>query len=72
MGCPTFTTSPSFTKRFSRMPASGAGHLAIHLVRGDLHDGLIGLHVVAFVLQPFDDGGLGHALAHLGQQDLDL
>ena len=30
------------------------------------------LHALALGLQPFDDGGLGHALAHFGQQDIDL
>jgi hypothetical protein len=49
----------------------GGRHLGVHLVGGDLDDGLVGLDRVAFLLVPLEDRALGHGLAHRGKGDLD-
>jgi hypothetical protein len=49
----------------------GRGDLGVDLVGRDLDDRLLGLDAVADPLAPFEDGPLGHRVAHLGHRDLD-
>jgi hypothetical protein len=65
----TGTVSPSRTLISARMPATGEGDLGVHLVGGDLEEGLVAAHRLADFLDPADDGALGDRFAHLGHQD---
>src|SRR4051795_12926334 len=51
-------------------PAGGGRDLRVDLVGRDLDDDLVGLDAIALLLVPFQDGPLGHGLAHLGERDL--
>jgi hypothetical protein len=49
----------------------GSGDLGVDLVGRDVDERLVGLDRVADLLAPFEDGSLGHGLAHRGHRDLD-
>ena len=51
-------------------PRGGGRHLGVDLVGGHLHQRLVGLHPVADLLQPPEDGAFRDRLAHLGHADL--
>jgi hypothetical protein len=67
---PTVTVSPSAAWIATTVPGGGRGDLGVDLVGRDLDQRLVGLDAVALLLVPFEDGALGHRLAHRGQGDL--
>jgi hypothetical protein len=46
------------------------GNLGVHLVGGDLDQDVVESDFVTFLFVPFQDGALGHRLAHRGHGDL--
>ena len=49
----------------------GRGDFHRHLVGLQFQQGLVAFHRVAFLLEPFGDGGLGYGFAHRGHFDFD-
>ncbi len=56
--------------RFNRA-IGGRGHFHRDLVGLQLQQRLVPLHRIAFLLEPFGDGGFGDGLAHRGHFDFD-
>ena len=66
---PTATVSSSPTTILVSTPDGGRGDLGVDLVGGDLEQWLVGVDLVALLLEPAGDGALGHALAERGHGD---
>ena len=51
-------------------PGGRRGNLGVHLVGGDLEEGLVPLHLIPDVLQPLTESPFGNGLSHLGHEDV--
>ena len=68
---PTSTVSPSWTRISLTTPLRGRRHLGVDLVGRDLEQRLVGLDLLADLLQPLRDRPLGDGDAHLRHDDVD-
>ena len=68
---PTSTVSPSWTRICVTRPARRARHLGVDLVGRDLEQRLVGLDVLALLLEPARDRPFRDGHAHLRHHDVD-
>ena len=69
---PTSTVSPSGTRISVTHAGDGRGHLGVDLVGGDLEQRLVGLDVVADLLEPAGDRAFGDRLPQLGHRHVHM